>query len=79
MILLLENNIREGIGSVIGNRYVKSDENKKILFNDANNLYRHSMSNVLPHDGNEMSYGHPNHYSKNLEEFLRTPDDSEVG
>ena len=29
MILLLENNIRGGISSVMGNRYVKSDENKK--------------------------------------------------
>ena len=31
MILLLENNIRGGISSVMGDRYVKSDENKKIL------------------------------------------------
>ena len=32
MILLLENNIRGGISSVMGDRYVKSDENKKILY-----------------------------------------------
>ena len=38
MILLLENNIRGGISSVMGDRYVKSDENKKILYIDANNL-----------------------------------------
>ena len=31
MILLLENNIRGGISSVMGDRYIKSDENKKIL------------------------------------------------
>ena len=31
MILLLEKNIRGGISSVMGNRYVMSDENKKIL------------------------------------------------
>ena len=30
MILLLENNIRGGISSVMGDRYVISDENKKI-------------------------------------------------
>ena len=30
LILLLENNIRGGISSVMGNRYVKSDENKNI-------------------------------------------------
>ena len=31
MILLLENNIRGGISSVMGDRYIKSNENKKIL------------------------------------------------
>ena len=29
MILLLENNIRGGISSVMGDRYIKSDDNKK--------------------------------------------------
>ena len=29
MILLLENEIRGGISSVMGDRFVKSDENKK--------------------------------------------------
>ena len=38
LILLLENNIRRGISSVMGDRYVKSDENKKILYMDATNL-----------------------------------------
>ena len=32
MILLLENNIRGGISSVMGDRYVKSDDIKKIVF-----------------------------------------------
>ena len=40
MILLLENNI----SSVMGGRYVKSEENKKILYIDANNLYGWAMS-----------------------------------
>ena len=31
MILLLENNSRGGISSVMGDRYVKSDENKKFF------------------------------------------------
>ena len=39
MILLLENNIRGGISSVMGDRYVKPDANKKILYKDAKNLY----------------------------------------
>ena len=50
MILLLENNIRGGISSVMGDRYVQSDENKKILYVNANNLYCHSMSQPLPFD-----------------------------
>ena len=50
MVLLLENNIRSGISSVMGDRYVKSDENKKILYKDANNLYGWAMSEYLPHD-----------------------------
>ena len=44
MILLIENNIRGGISFVIGNRYVKISDNKKILYIDATNLYGHSMS-----------------------------------
>ena len=47
-ILLLENNIRGGISSVMGDRYIKSDDNKKILYIDANNLYGHSMSEPFP-------------------------------
>ena len=39
MILLLEKGIRGGILGVMGDRYVKSDKNKKILYGDANNLY----------------------------------------
>ena len=50
MILLLENNIRGGISSVMGERYVQSDENKKIKCIDANNLYGHSRSQMLPYD-----------------------------
>ena len=50
MILLLENNIRGGISSVMGDRYVKSDDNKKILYLDANNLFGHSMPQPLPYD-----------------------------
>ena len=73
MILLLENNVRGGISSLMGNIYVKSDENKKILYIDANNLYGHSMSETLPY--NETKF------DKNvkLEDFVNTPDDSKVG
>ena len=50
MNLLLENIIRGGLSSVMGDRYVKSDGNKKILCKDANNLYGWAMSENLPHD-----------------------------
>ena len=39
LILILENSILGGISSVIGDRYVKSNENKKIIDMDATNLY----------------------------------------
>ena len=79
LILLIENNIRGGISSIMGDRYVKSDENKKILYIDATNLYGHSMSQFLPYDEIEMWHGHPDKYWNWLEEILNTPDDSEIG
>ena len=68
LILLLENNIRGGISSVMVDRYVKSDENKKILYMDATNLYGHSMSQMLPYDEIEMWLGHTDKYWNWLEE-----------
>ena len=73
MILLFENNIRDGISSVMGDRYVKLDENKKILYIDANNLYGWAMSQYLPYD--EIKFVD----NVKLEEILNTSDDSEVG
>ena len=73
MILLLENNIRGGISSVMGDRYIKSDDNKKIMYFDANNLYGDSMSQPLPYD--EIKYDN----TVKLEDILNTPDDSDIG
>ena len=73
MILLLENNIRGGISSVMGDRYEKSSDNKKILFIDASNLYGHSMSQPLPYD--EIKFDN----IVKLEDILNTPDDSDIG
>ena len=73
MILLLENNIRGGISSVMGDRYVRSDKKKKMIYIDANNLYGHSMSQPLPYD--EIKF----HKNVNLEDILNTPDDSDIG
>ena len=73
LILLIENNIRGGMSSVMGDRYVKSDENKKITYMDATNLYDRSMSQMLPYD--EINF------EKDicLGEILNTPDDNEIG
>ena len=35
----MENNIRGDISSIMGDRYVKSDEDKKISYMDSTNLY----------------------------------------
>ena len=73
MILLLENNFRGGISSVMGDRYVISDENKKILYVDANNLYGRSMSEPLPYD--EIKFDD----NVKLEYIFNSPDDSDIG
>ena len=44
---LIETYIRGGISSVMGDRYIKLDENKKILYMDATKLYGHSVSQKL--------------------------------
>ena len=73
MILLSENKIRGGISAVMGDRYVKSDENKKILYKDANNLYGRAMNEYLPYDKIKFDR------NVKLEDILDTPDDSDIG
>ena len=34
----------------MGDRYVRSDENKKVLYVDVNNLYGWAMTENLPYD-----------------------------
>ena len=79
LILTLENNIRGGINSVMGDRYVKSDENKKMIYIDCINLYGHSMSQPLLYDEIEIWHGDPDLYLNWLEAILNTPDDSDTG
>ena len=73
MIFLLENKIRGGISSVMGDKYVQSDKNKKILYVDANNLYGHSMSQPLLFD--EFKFDN----NVKLEDVLNTPYDGNIG
>ena len=47
-MVLLENNIRGGVSSVMDDGHVVSDVNKQILYIDANNLYGWAMSQPLP-------------------------------
>ena len=73
MILLLENNIRGGISSVMGDRYVQSDNKKKILYVDANILYGWAMSKYLPYD--EVKFDR----KVKLKDIIITPDESDIG
>ena len=57
----------------MGDRYKKSDKNKKTLYIDANNLYGQSMSQYLPYD--EIKFNN----TVKLEDILNTPDDSDIG
>ena len=79
MINLIENNFLGSLSGVKGDRYVKSDENKKISYMDATILYGHSMSQMLPYDEIEMWLGHPDLYMNWLEEILNTLEDNETG
>ena len=79
LILTLQNNIGRRLSSVKGDRYVVPDENKKILYIDANNSYGWAMSQMLPYDEIEIWVGHPELYMDKLEDILNTEDDSDVG
>ena len=57
----------------MGDRYIKSNENKKIFYIDANNLYGWAMSQYLPYD--DIKFDN----KVKLDDILHTPDDSEVG
>ena len=67
LILTIEHTIHGGISSVMGDRYAKSDDGKKIWYIDANKLYGHFISQPLPFDEIEMWHGHPDLYMNKLE------------
>ena len=56
------NSVCGGKRSVIGDRYVKSDENKKIIYAGAKILNSHFMSQPLAYDEIEMWHGHRDLY-----------------
>ena len=73
MILTIENKINGGKSTVMGNRCVKSDGIKKIIYADAINLYGHSMSEPLLYDEIKLDK------NVKIEYILNTPDDSDTG
>ena len=79
LIFTLENFIRGGINSVMGDRHVASDGIKTIFYRDAFNLYVSPMSEFLPYDEIEMWHGYVDLYMKKLEEIFNTPDNSDIG
>ena len=79
MTLLLENNIRGGICSVMGDRHAKSDGNKKTLYIDAEIFCGHAKSQPLPYDEIETWRSHAEDYMAKLEETLKTPHYSDIG
>ena len=79
LIFTLKNSIRGGISSVMGDRYVVSDEKKKILYNNANNLYGWAMSQKLLYDEIEMWHRHLDLYMDKMGDSLNTEDDSGIG
>ena len=53
----------------MGDRYVRSNEDKKILYLDATKLYGYSMIKQLPYDDIEMWQGHPGINMNKLDEI----------
>ena len=83
LLLPLENNIRGGISSVMGDRYLEADENAKFLYIDSNNLYGWTMSQYLPPGDFKKIKCFENDDSvlidESKEDIIDTPYDNEYG
>jgi hypothetical protein len=75
-ILFFEKAIRGGISGVMGSRYAKADDEYKLLYVDANNLYGWAMAEMMPLK-NFKSYIPDKELTK--EEIFSIPDDSWIG
>ena len=56
ILLSFEKAIRGGISGIMGSRYAKSDENHKLLYVDANNLYGWAMMQNQPYSDFKINY-----------------------
>ena len=74
MTFLLEKGIRGGISGVMGDRYIKLDKNKKILYGDVTNLDGYVMCQYLPYDDIKFETE-----DICLEEILNTADGNDIG
>ena len=79
LIFTLEIIVCGGLTSVMIDRYVKSNENKNLLYVDATKLHGHYMIQPLPYNRIEMWHGHPHLFMNKLKEILNTLDDSDIG
>ena len=73
MFILPENNIHGGLSSVMGDTDIKSNDRKKLLYIDANNLYGHSMYETLSND--EIKFDN----FAEFEDIINTPVDTDIG
>ena len=73
LVSALGNNIRGSLGSVLGDRCVESEDNKKILYMDANIFFAQSMSQVLTYDENEMWHCHPEFFYEQIRRNSYSP------
>ena len=80
LLLLLENNIRGGISSVMGPRFIESNENTKLLYIDANNLYGWAMSQYLPtSEFEKLDFPEEYELEQMIEDLRFIPDNNEFG
>ena len=80
LLLLLENNIRGGISSVMGPRFIESNENTKLLYIDANNLYGWARSQYLPtSEFEKLDFPEEYELEQIVEDLRFIPDNNEIG
>ena len=80
LLLLLENKTLVELSSIMGDRFVESNDNKQILYIDANNLYGWAMSQYLPTGTFEKLYFPQQYELEQIVEDLRfIPDNNPNG
>ena len=76
ILLTFEEAIRGGISGIMGTRYAKADDNHKLLYVDANNLYGWAMMECMPYE--DFQIYEPDH-EITKEIILSITDESQIG